>query len=75
MLSPLDEGRWGGCRAGASMGAIRGEVEMTGFGWDTTRDPCDDAVRAAVGQLRIALRELRGATRAGRGRGRARRAP
>ena len=32
-----------------------------GFGWDTTRDPCDDAVRAAAGQLRIALRELRGA--------------
>lgn len=30
-----------------------------GFGWDATRDPCDDAVRAAVGQLRVALRELR----------------
>jgi CHAD domain-containing protein len=38
-----------------------------GFGWDTTRDPCDDAVRAAAGQLRIALRELRGAGRARRG--------
>ncbi len=30
-----------------------------GFGWDSTRDPCDDAVRAVAGQLRIALRELR----------------
>lgn len=48
---------------------IRGEVETTGFGWDTTRDPCDDAVRAAVGQVRIALRELRGAARGAAERG------
>lgn len=30
------------------------------LGWDAARDPCDDAVRAAAGQLRVALRELRG---------------
>ena len=38
-----------------------------GFGWDAMRDPCDDAVRAAVGQLRVALRELRAAPHERRG--------
>jgi len=40
-----------------------------GFGWDATRDPCDDAVRAAAGQVRVALRELRGAAAADAGTG------
>jgi len=43
------------------MGAIRGEVRPMAFAWDLARAPCADAVRAAAGQLRIALRELRGA--------------
>ena len=38
-----------------------------GFGWDPKRDPCDDAVRAAAGQLRVALREVRSALRVQRG--------
>jgi len=35
------------------------------FGWNPTRDPCDDAVRAAAGQLRVALRAVRRAAGSG----------